>query len=61
MSADRYKHYKRQELADLLGIKLPLLKKWLKMGLPHRKVGRTLMFKITEIEEWMNDVHKSVA
>jgi excisionase family DNA binding protein len=50
--------YTTKELSDTLGIKEVTIRKWVfDQKIPHYKIGGgkgSLLFKITEIEEWLN-------
>lgn len=54
----------RQYLADLTGRNTPLprrtLSHWLNKGLPHRRIGRGLIFNADELVRWVN-AHKKGA
>ena len=51
-------YYNTKELADKLGTKEVTIRKWVfDKKIPHYKIGGgkgTLLFKIVEIEEWLN-------
>jgi len=47
-----------EEVAAHLGVSKDTVHRWLrKRGLPAHKVGRLWKFKITQVDEWVNQGH----
>lgn len=40
-------------LADVLAVKPPTLRKWMREGLPHLKLGKLVRFRESEVSVWL--------
>ncbi len=47
------KQVNRSRLSRFLGVSLTTLDNWVRNGLPHVKAGRSLLFNISEVQEWL--------
>jgi excisionase family DNA binding protein len=50
----RRRFLSKEALADHLGVSTRTIKSWRERGLPGRKVGRTVMFELSEVEAWID-------
>lgn len=46
---------KIEQLAELLQVSDSTLRRWLKEGLPHYRVGNVLRFDLAAVKEWMEN------
>ncbi|MDD4321606.1 MAG: helix-turn-helix domain-containing protein [Acidaminococcaceae bacterium] len=43
------------ELSDILRVHKNTIYTWMKQGMPHYMNGKTLRFKLEEVEEWLKE------
>ena len=49
-----HKYLDLKDLADHASVGRNTLKKWLKNGMPHYRVGRCIRVRVDEFNEWMS-------
>jgi excisionase family DNA binding protein len=50
----RRRFLSKEALAEYLGVSTRTIKTWRARGLPGRKVGREVMFELSEVEQWID-------
>lgn len=45
--------YTTQELATILKVSDRTIMRWMKLGMPYMKAGRTTRFDLSDVSEWM--------
>ena len=52
---DQEKLLKTQEVADMFGVKARTVQRWVRDGMPSRKVGKSYYFYWSEISKWVEE------
>lgn len=45
----------KKEIAKHFGVSVPTVDRWIKVGVPHYKIGKLVRFEIEEVKEWFRN------
>lgn len=51
---DGEKYLSKSTIASYFGVSLPTINNYMKRGIPYHKVGRRVLFRKREVDEWVD-------
>ncbi len=54
IARSRRRFLSKEALAEYVGVSPRTVKTWREKGLPGRKLGRVVMFEVSEVEAWID-------
>lgn len=49
---------KKKELAELVGVSIQTIEKWMKLGLPYFQIDNVIIYNVVEIMAWLKNFKK---